>query len=182
MGTLQEGGANPALVPQSIPAAHPTLSSGHSPQKITELPNPRMGWVGKDLEDHQFPAMGRDSKEEGLWEGASNGALQGEIGLTTRFGFVWLNSLVLIQALHEKYAKQNGQTRFRAQEQENSLACPEAGKGRVYLLQTTGSSKIGNGQLTSICQWFPGRNNCAPPPLPATRVSRTAQGTFQESK
>lgn len=100
----------------------------------------------------------------------------------TRFGFVWLNCSVLIQALHEKYAKQKGQTRFRAQEQENSLACPEPGKGHVYLLQTTGSSKISNGQLTSICQWFPGRNNCAPPPLPATRVSRTAQGTFQESK
>lgn len=135
-----------------------------------------MGWAGKALEG---VPMGRDTKEEGLWEGASNGSLQGEIGLTTRFGFVWLNCSVLIQALRGKYAKQKGQTRFRAQEQENS---PEPGKGRVYLLQTTGSSKISNGQLTSICQWFPGRNNCAPPPLPATRVSRTAQGTFQESK
>lgn len=45
---------------------HIPLSPVGTAQKITELQSPRMGWVGKDLEDHLFPTMGRDSKEEGL--------------------------------------------------------------------------------------------------------------------
>lgn len=56
-------------------------------------------------------------------------------------------------------------------EQKNSLSDTEPGKSHVYLLQTTGSSKISNQQLTSICQWFPGRHNFVSPPLPVTNTS-----------
>ena len=69
---------------------------------------------------------------------------------------------------------------LESKEQKNSLSCTNPGKSRVYLLQTTGSSKISNQQLTSICQWFPGRHNFAPPPLPALLTS--TQGWYDSTR
>lgn len=61
---------SPGCLSQYLQHIPPSPVGTAPPKKITELPKPGMGWVGKDLEDHLFPAMGRDSREEELWEGA----------------------------------------------------------------------------------------------------------------
>lgn len=68
--------------------------------------------------------------------------------------------------------------------ESKSLSYTDPGKSCVYLLQTTGSSKISNQQLTSICQRFPGRHNFAPPPLPATSTGplTSTQGRYDSAR
>lgn len=73
LGNLQEGAANPALLPPSVPAAHRTPL-----QRVPAQTDEGRRVAGK----HSYVT--------------SHGLEHGETGLTAAFCFVWLNCLLLI--------------------------------------------------------------------------------------